>query len=312
MVDFQDEFKTFDEKIKLTESKKASMRISRNAIKKKIINYFKDHLEITAPIFTTQGSFVINTALNPIENEEVDMDYGVYLQDQSENEEDWITPRKAHKRIIDALEGHTQDECISKTSCVRVLYRNFYHLDLPVYIMKNDKAFLAQTECNEWINSDSKEFRNWFYENRNDVKLSKMVRLIKAWRDFTKTEMTSIEITILTVNCFNNEREREDLVLYDTVANIYDEILISRKVEKPVSPFEDLWENYSEDKKDEIIEMVKQFRDDLNIALSNTSNHRGSVILREVFGERFPLKKDEENGERYRQQLRSGVKPWGV
>ena len=239
MLDFQSEFKDFDEKIKLTKSRKNSMRTSRNAIKQKICSYHKNTIEVSMPKFKTQGSFILNTALNPVnDNEEVDMDYGVYLNDQPEDVKKWITPKNAHKRIMDALAGHTQNECISKTCCVRVRYHNFYHLDLPIYIMKEEKAYLAQAKDNKWINSDAKEFRKWFYENRDDLLLSKIVRFIKAWRDFTKSKLRSIELTILAVNCFNNSREREDLVLYDTLVNICNELEVTRKIEKPVAPFE--------------------------------------------------------------------------
>ncbi|GHT69175.1 hypothetical protein FACS1894110_18130 [Spirochaetia bacterium] len=81
-----------------------------------------------------KGSFTIATVLNPIGDNEVNTDDSIYLQHISDNEE-WPMPREAHKLILDALEGNTQDGCESKISCVRVLYRNVYHLDLPVYIM---------------------------------------------------------------------------------------------------------------------------------------------------------------------------------
>ena len=70
-----------------------------------------------------------------------------------ENRDSWPLPSSMHNDIINALDGHTQDGCESKTSCVRVQYRNFYHLDLPVYIMDGDDALLGQTSNDEWIKS---------------------------------------------------------------------------------------------------------------------------------------------------------------
>jgi len=309
MLDFHSEFRKFDEKIQLSESKKEKMRISRDAIENTIVDYHKDILKVREPSFKAQGSFVINTALNPIANEEVDMDYGIYLNDQPDDMDEWITPRKAHERILEALKGHTQDESVSKTNCVRVLYRNFYHLDLPIYIIFNEKAYLAQTKQNSWIHSDAREFQDWYYSNRNDEMLSRIVRYVKAWRDNTKSKLKSLEITIATVIYANLERKRDDLVLYDTVTNIVNELSIRRSIYKPVAPFEDLWDGYSESDIDEILKELRLFRDDLHIALNSSTNKKGSVILREIFGDRFPIKEDEGSLPEP-QRLTSGAKPW--
>ena len=46
---------------------------------------------------------------------------------------------------------------VDKNTCVRVTYVNDYHIDLPVYIIKDDVVYLAHKK-NEWIVSDSKAF----------------------------------------------------------------------------------------------------------------------------------------------------------
>lgn len=295
MLDFHDAFVEYDSKIKLTEARKEKIRISREAIKDKIIDYHEKELNIRAPEFEIQGSFTINTALNPIDNEEVDMDCGVYLQDQTEDESEWLKPRDAHKRIIDALEGHTKDECISKTSCVRVRYRNFYHLDLPIYIEKDDKTYLARTSDNEWSHSDAREFRDWFYKNRQSDDVNKIVRIIKGWRDYSKSGFSSIELTILVVRCFSTFERRLDLIFYNTVNNIYNYLSMNRSINKPVAPYENLWEGYTENDIDTLINRVKDLKDDLDLAIyTSKSYEKGSTILIEVFGDRFPLIQDPE------------------
>jgi hypothetical protein len=308
MANMNKAFTDFDEEIKLTQEKKDKVLTSRDAVREKIRKHFSDTLKINQPKFKVQGSFTINTALNPIGDNEVDADDGVYLQHFSDDETTWPKPQDAHQLVIDALEGHTQDGCESKTSCVRVLYHNFYHLDMPVYIMKDNCAYLAQTKLNEWQHSDSKDFRDWFYLNRSDEQASRIVRYLKAWRDYRKLGFSSIELTILAVKNFSLQEGRDDLSLLYTLNNINIAIQ-SRIIRKPVAPNENLWEELSDTEKDRRITQLQRLYDDLQSATNNTSGHRASITLREQFGERYPLLEDETISPipSYTQ----GAKPWG-
>ena len=164
-------FIDFCSKITISDSKKDSILKSRNAIRNVIRDYFKNELKINQPKFRIQGSFSINTALQPIDDNEVDIDDGLYLEHINPSDTDiWPTPKEIHKTLMDALDGHTKDGCEDKTSCVRVVYRNDYHVDIPIYIMKDSHALLANKKTNEWQTSDSKDFKDWFFENRPAMK----------------------------------------------------------------------------------------------------------------------------------------------
>ena len=216
MANLHQAFIDFNEKIKLTEFKKADIRRRRDVVRDKIRTFFKDELKYNQPKFQSQGSFTINTALNPINGNEVDIDDGIYLQHVSQDENEWPSPREVHKFIVKALDDHTKDGCESKTSCVRLTYANDFHIDFPIYIMKNGHARLANTKTNTWIKSDSKDFKDWFYNNRKNEQTNRIIRYLKAWRDFTKTDFTSIELTILVVNNFYGN-DRDDVTLYQTL-----------------------------------------------------------------------------------------------
>ena len=98
------EFQTFNEAIKLTQNRKERILSSRNAVREKIRSYFKNELHINQPKFLRQGSFAINTALNPLPDDEVDIDDGLYLKHIDENNKaTWPTPKEAHQFVIDAL-----------------------------------------------------------------------------------------------------------------------------------------------------------------------------------------------------------------
>jgi hypothetical protein len=308
MTNINKAFLDFDNNIKLSQSKRDRILTSRDAVRKKIKKYFSDTLEVNQPKFRTQGSFAIYTALNPIEDNEVDTDDGIYLQHVSDSMDEWPKPKDAHKLILDALENHTQNGCESKTSCVRIVYKNDYHLDLPIYIMEDDKAFLAQTKANEWQHSDSMDFRDWFYTNRKDDQTSRIIRYLKAWRDYRKLEFSSIELTILGIENFSGCDNRDDYSLLYTLQNIKS-TLQSKIIKKPVAPFENLWEDLSEKEKENRIQQVLDLYNDLKSAVDSKSPQRASTIMRENFGDRFPLIKDEDEYSNIH-NYSFGAKPW--
>lgn len=310
MADMNKAFLDFNEAIKLTESRKGKILASRNAVREKIKKYFKEELKVNQPKFQMQGSFSIYTPLNPMLDNEVDLDDGVYLQHVSTNEKEWPSPKEAHASILDALEGHTQDGCEDKSSCVRVIYRNDYHLDMPVYIMKEGKAFLAQKKLNEWQHSDAKDFKDWFYQQRMNEQTSRIVRCLKGWRDFREYEFTSIELTICAVNHFSLYDGRDDLSMRDTLNNVYSFLSLNRCIRKPVAPFENLWEDLSETDIDNRLRQIKQLHSDISSVINNSSKNASSIILREQFGDRFPLLEDDKP--KVIPNYTTGGKPWGL
>lgn len=300
-------FIDFCSTITISNSKKDSILKSRNAIRNVIKDYFKNELKFNQPKFRIQGSFSINTALQPIDDNEVDIDDSLYLQHIDPSDTDtWPTPKEIHKTIMNALDCHTKDGCEDKTSCVRVIYRNDYHVDIPVYIMKDSHALLANKKTNEWQTSDSKDFKDWFYENRQNEQTTRIVKYLKAWRDNKNINMSSIELTILAVK--HHVKDDNDIIsLQKTIEAIYSELSIFRYIKKPVAPYENLWED--KDDIDSVLKKIKQFKDDLTSAASNDSEYRASVILREQFGDRFPLIKEINNSDSLR-NYDTGSKQW--
>ncbi|GHV11100.1 hypothetical protein FACS189491_01740 [Spirochaetia bacterium] len=146
---------------------------------------------------------------------------------------------------------------------------------------------------NEWQHSDSKDFRDWFYNNRKDEQTSRIVRYLKAWRDKRLFGYSSIELTILGVENFYGYDNRDDLSLLYTLQNIKN-ALQSKIVRKPVAPNENLWEELPDKEKDKRIQQIETLYSDVKSAIDNASLQRASTILIEQFGDRFPLLEDEK------------------
>ncbi|KKL84238.1 hypothetical protein LCGC14_1966690, partial [marine sediment metagenome] len=65
MADCSNEFSEFHETIKLTATKRQSLRHSRDAIRDRIKAHFGDDMETEAPSFRGQGSYAMATIVNP-------------------------------------------------------------------------------------------------------------------------------------------------------------------------------------------------------------------------------------------------------
>lgn len=310
MNNLHNDFTKFNSTIKLSTGRKERINTSREAVRKRIRNYFTNELGVTQPKFHTQGSFAINTALNPLDDNQVDLDDGMYLTHLKEDPSEWISPQEAHDLVKEAVSGHTQDEVEDKPSCVRVVYRSFYHLDLPIYVLHEGKAMLAHTKEDRWIHSDAKEFRDWFYSSRKDEQTSRIIRYLKAWRDYTGVDLKSIAITVFVIQFFRYTSDRDDLTLRDTVANGLKIIERDRSLYEPVAPEKDLWGEYSKKKMDVLLDAFRQLHLDVSDAIEASSSERAGAILKEVFGDRFP--DPPKSGNSKAKKVESGPKPWGL
>lgn len=301
-------FMKFDDNITLSQSKRSSIVTSRNAIRDKIRSFFKAKKQ-KVPNFCIQGSFATHTALAPLSDEEVDIDDGLYLNNvEPEDMTKWPSPKDAHKEIIDALVGHTQDGCEDKTSCVRVIYQNNYHVDIPVYIMKDGHAYLANAKSNTWVLSDSKDFKDWYAEKikTDSEQARRITRYIKAWRDYKKVKMASIEIAILVAEHFVPD-DSDLLSLKNTLKEMYLDVFENQSIYKPVSPGENLWEEKKLSEKTAITNELRDFFNDVSDACKAIDSE-ASTILRECFGNRFP--QIEEKRVSVTSTYSEGPKPW--
>ena len=149
-------FKEFNERVKLTESKKQSLRISRDSLREKVRDKFieKDY----AVRFYWQGSFAMNTIISPKDGD-YDIDDGIYVESDTEPEEAIAT---LHKWIVEAAESHTSQRPTDKNACVRIHFSDGHHIDLVLYYFGgSDHPYLAHKR-DGWIISDPKEFMEWF------------------------------------------------------------------------------------------------------------------------------------------------------
>lgn len=294
MANCHDLITTFHNEIYLDSEKKESLRTSRNAIRTKIRNYFKNELKISEPKFYGQGSYMMNTTIIPIDGE-YDIDDGIYLDHlKNEEEENWPTPSKVHSWIVKATEGHTDTPPKDKTTCVRVIYKKNYHVDLPIYVKKTDEHPKLAHKSKGWIDSDPKELTKWFNSevNTHGDQLKRIVRYLKAWKDNKEGETklpSGMHLTILAVNHFVSDHpDEDDAALAATAKAIHTSLSDSFSLSRPVFPEEELLADWSDTKKDNFLDKLSNLIKNAEEALELEDKVKSSKKWINIFGDRFP------------------------
>ena len=297
-------FKQYDGVIKLADSKKGKLKTNRKALREKIEKYFGEKCW-GKPEFKSQGSFPLDTNLNPIkkttedgeDKEEYDLDDGVYVYS---SEEDRKTTATYHKRIMDAVEGHAADE-IDKTTCVRVVYADGHHIDLPCYwsVEKDDAPQLAH-KSKGFIDSDPSEFKSWVDQKISNAdssgQLRRMIRYFKGWKNHREVTNSNLNLpsgfiwTILICENFVKD-DRDDLAFKETLQKIKELLDSSYACYRPTTPSgEELLCNYPQNT---VISELQKVYDNACAAIDSDCEEKSSDFWRKVFGERFPLGKQK-------------------
>lgn len=304
-MDTHELFSDFNKTIKLNDSKITKLKSNRKALRDKIRAHFKTN-DWETPKFYSQGSFPLNTNLNPIKKttsdsdvkEEYDLDDGVYfICPESERKE----PATYHDRLKKAVDGHA-DSVVDKTTCVRVIYTDGHHIDLPSYWLdENGNTPQLTHKSKGYIDSDPKDFKDWVdgkISNANSYgQLRRIIRYFKAWKDYRENKNISLKLPsgfILTILACQNfsKNDRDDLAFKNTAVSIETALKASFTCYRPTVPTnEELLQDYSKDT------VLKEFGDlisNAQAALDSDDEKEASEFWRKVFGERFPLGKEKD------------------
>ena len=295
MAECNDLFLRFNDEIKLSSEKKKSLCKSRNAIGKDIQKYFDEILKVTKPKFWGQGSYMMNTIINPIDGE-YDIDSGVYLMHFSGVEEEgWPATSTVHNWIIKAVKDRTSTPPQDKNTCIRVIYKDDYHVDLPIYIKNKDMEHPKLAHKSKgWIDSDPKELTKWFTDEVKEKsdQLKRIVRYFKAWKDFKANGNkfpSGMIFTILAANHYVESYEENDDSAFVAVAKeIYDALDGDFSLERPVFPNEELLDAWSATDQTNFLSKLSTLITNGQKALEEEDKEEASKIWIKVWGDRFP------------------------
>lgn len=295
MANCHDLFQDFYGKIELASSKKEYLKKTRDAIRDKIIKYFKDTLKANVPKFLIQGSYAMATIVNPLDGE-FDIDDGVYLQNLGSDKSKWPKPETVHNWICKAVAGHTKEKTQDKRTCVRVVYSGNYHIDLPIYGIYNKKAYLAEKAKLGWHISEPRNIVKWFRSQTKTKgdQLRRLVRYTKAWADYQSKSGTfpnGFTLTVLVAEGYEKS-ERDDSSFAGTMRNISDRLSESTVILNPVDKNEDLGKRISEFQMKNFKERLAYLLKNASSALKEESKVEACKKWKSEFGKRFPKCED--------------------
>lgn len=296
------QFKEFNGAIRLTDARRKDLKGSRRELRRKIRKYFVDDKpnEIK-PKFGSQGSFLMDTIVNPIPrkikvgNEEVtiliyDIDDGVYfIGNESPSQ------RKAvsiyHDWIYEAVKDHTNQLPVRKKTCIRVLFADGHHIDLPIYYKQGEIPELAHL-VKGWIFSDPQAFTEWFNSKASvHPQLRRIVRYMKAWKDFReftdagKEFPSGLVLTILACNSYINN-DRDDIAFKETLILMRDRLNRQFECLRPTVPQGDnVLDGYAH--KTYFLECLDRMIDKAKKAIDETNPKNGCKHWQNEFGDRF-------------------------
>jgi hypothetical protein len=308
MADCSGFFIAFNKNISLTPTDVKYLRAARTAIIKKIREYLNTGDNFPGVKFVGQGSFTMGTIIKPTAGE-FDIDIGVYLSGYSNWQADWPKTETVSSWLLKALENHTSVPLINKRSCVRVTYKPkgnqevAYHVDLPVYIdyfnLVNDKyTRIGITGKTQWDKkTDPVGLTKWFFEkckiNAQDSKqLIRLVKYIKAWKEFKKDSMefpSGIALTVLMANNYVPNL-RDDFSFKETIRQAYNNLngfWGINGITKPVENNNDLMEKLKDEEKKKFLFEFEKLVDDAILAIKEEDPINALSLWKAHFDSRF-------------------------
>lgn len=286
-------FQTFNGNLNITSTRKKKLMTSRDDLRDRIRNHFKEKHNEYKPKFRGQGSYSLGTMVRTKEDT-CDLDNGVYFFPKPTESgtvlQGWVW---------DAVEEASSEKPQHRKKCIRVIYKGDYHIDLPVYYKVSDtndseNPHLAVKDS-EWQKSDPKEFADWFNKKKDkDGQLVRIVRHLKAWCDNRSKKMPKgIAMTVLASDCIKYN-ERDDRALRDTLKQIESKLKSYWSCFMPTTPGDDLLADYDGDK-NFFFESLGSFIEDADKAIDSEKNQlKASKLWQKHLGSYFPDGADED------------------
>lgn len=244
------------DEVNLPQPEQKSMRKRRDAGRTRLESGLdqKDHPHPKE--MASQGSYQMRTMVQD-DDCDYDIDDGAYFREEDLEDEDDnpLSALQARERICEALawDGRLKHEATVKDNCVRQIYPEGYHIDVPVYrvVVETDKDgnetnSYELASGNNWVASDARAVTKWYNSkvgelNQGESDGSQMRRVTKLTKklarsrtDWKASTASGICITKLVVDHFEDCLARDDKSLRQTWEAIKKALEESSEIKHPV------------------------------------------------------------------------------
>ena len=251
MFDCNDDVVAYhDEKTTLPQADRTAMRDRRNANRERLKSRLQDKGKPKPQEFIKQGSYAMLTMVQDSEND-YDIDDGVYFTEVSLRDANGncMSPKDVRQMVCDAL----QDDRFSKqpeprSTCVRIHYNEGYHVDMPIYRVRESDGEYELAMGDSWNISRAADVEDWFNDfNRenspdkeNGRQFRRITRLSKKFarsRSAWKADIApGFTITKLGTESYASDADRDDVALRNTMQKMHDRLVFNLEVQHPITP----------------------------------------------------------------------------
>lgn len=287
-------FKKFNEELQIPAYKREAIKVSDDALREKIRRYFKDKHPNYKPTFFQQGSSKIKNRIRT-KDETFDLDDGVYFKDNP----DEVTGTTLQSWVKEAVDGTTNATPTHRKKCITVDYRAGYNIDLPVFVFNSEKDVHPKlaVKNGDFKEDDPKEFIEEFNKRKDENgQLIRITRYLKAWCDNVRDMMPNgISMTVLAMENLQ-KNDRDDVALKYTLIEIERKLAVFKCV-MPTTPGDNLFEGYTQKRKEDFLNNLSNFISDAKKAVDEEKNQlKASELWQKHLGKKyFPDGKDEED-----------------
>lgn len=284
-------FVGFENEISLTPGKKERMKNSKDGLRKRIKKYFSENHPGYDPKFYIQGSIKMKSGIRT-KDDICDLDDGIYFFRTPD-----VTPTTLQTWVWNAVNGYTDAEPQHRRKCIRTVFTADYEIDIPVYYKVDGKEYQIAIKNEDWRDDDPKAMIEWFNEKKDKAGiLVSLVKDLKAWCDNKKNKMPSgLSMTILASNAKGKivYGDRLDIALLDTLKEIQKAVTFSFTCVVPVTPKDDLFADYTRERRENFLVALKEFVNDAEEAIREPNQKKASKLWRKHLGTRFPEGEDK-------------------
>jgi len=285
-------FQDFHGEISIGKTKKERMINSKNGLRSRIRKWFKDNHPDYEPKFFIQGSHKMNSAIRT-KDDICDLDDGIYFFREPD-----VTSTTLQGWIWKAVNGYTDTYPEHRKKCVRSIFSGDYEIDHPVYYKIDGQDYKIAVKDNNFEDSDPKAMVDWFNKKKDDNgKLVRNVMYLKSWCDNKRNKMPSgLSMSILAANAKEKIvlNERDDITVKDILKEIKKTLDVTFECVVPAVPYDNLFADYDETRKNNFLNALNDFIDDAEKALKEENQLKASRLWRKHLGDRFPEGEDKK------------------
>lgn len=287
MANTHNQFLKFEQAISLTKGRKDKLIASREALQKRIVEFFKTKTKVPVPKFYIQGSYKMKTMVVKKDGS-YDVDLGVYFLTKPN-----IEPLTLQKYVAEAVKVQTVSGIEHKEKCIRVIYKGDFDIDLPVYYKTpNDKHPFLATKT-KWQESDPKELCDWFEKQRKvkdkEGQMLRLVKYFKTWANQRSRKMPSGIAFSVWVATHYKSNTRDDIAFYENAKAIKNSFGWETASKNPAIPGDDFLAKLDSNQKSNFKEAFNELIKQAEQALQQDNQAKALNIWKKQFGDKFPV-----------------------